>query len=290
MDINKLINDLIKQENPSEGNNRVSINEYITNNMVKLYRYLLLTDKEKIELLPMMFYYLIYDYVEKIYGDNERRERTYETLRIKSMYDFIEWMRDNDKKSYYKFGKLLLKDMMEFNLPHVDGRDYPAWAFFDSPSLIKNQWLIHFTKYPLEIAKEGFKYGIDDHTVLGLTTHYEDFMKRFGGYNFAYDIYDFYNYAYSRNNSNSFKYGTDAVIFRASGISVWHVTDEEEQVIFYGNTASNIIPILDGYTNKFGVHDKDMVYRKIYYEDDDIENVVKWILTNFEQYRKRIVW
>lgn len=115
---------------------------------------------------------------------------------------------------------------------------------------------------------------------LGLTCHLSEFEKKYGGYNFAYTLSDFPKYA---KKSGGYKYGSEAVVFNASGIKVWHYGDEEPQVIFYGNTAKNIIPITSGENTEFAIYSKD---NKILYENDDLKNVVYWLIKNFNQYRK----
>ena len=123
---------------------------------------------------------------------------------------------------------------------------------------------------------------------LGLTTHLGDFDKKYGGYNFAYLLSDFVRYAkgdYSRG-SRGYKYGDEAVIFRASGIKVWHHGDQEPQVIFYGNTATNIIPITSGENAEWAIYGKN---RRVLFENDDLQRVVNWLINNFDQYRKRLV-
>ena len=74
------------------------------------------------------------------------------------------------------------------------------------------------------------------------------------------------------------------VLFRASGVKMWHYSDEEPQVIFYGNTAKNIIPITKGENYAYAIKSKD----KILYESDELEKVVDWVVDNYDQYRKKL--
>lgn len=138
------------------------------------------------------------------------------------------------------------------------------------------------------IVKNGFKFGVGDMTKLGLTTHLGDVEKKYGGYNFAYTLNDFIKYGKSNNFYGSgYKYGSEGVIFRASGIKLWHYTDEEYQVIFYGNTAKNIIPIFSGIYGGFEVYSKS---DRLLFASDDLERVVYWIINNYSQYRKQLVY
>jgi hypothetical protein len=68
---------------------------------------------------------------------------------------------------------------------------------------------------------------------------------------------------------------------------VWHYGDEEPQVIFYGSTIKNIIPITSGENSKFGVFSKN---GKLLYENDDLTKIVKWIVNNYQQYHKNFVY
>ena len=112
-----------------------------------------------------------------------------------------------------------------------------------------------------------------------------EFEKKYGGYNFAYDVERYDRYAHS-NHGRGFKYGKEAVIFRASGMELWHYGDEEPQVIFYGNTAKSIIPITEGEEHQWAV--KSVKTGRSLYENDDFDNVVVWVLRNFVQYRKQL--
>lgn len=256
------------------------INEYVTNDELYLRDYLTLSDEQKIEYLPKEYTYFIDRFIYEDYD--------YESLEIPrdyEHYEIVDWLEENNKEVYLEYGKWLLEKINKFGLD-IHESDYPAWAYFDdSPSIVKNDWLIHFTsKGASHIAKEGFKYGINDYTKLGLTTSMGDIEKEFGGYNFAYTIDDFERYAYAGNQE--YKYGDEAVLFRASGIRTYHFGDEEYQTIFYGNTATNIIPILEGETLRWGVYNKKG-YRLIY-ESDNLEKVVNWIIKNYDQYRKQL--
>ena len=120
---------------------------------------------------------------------------------------------------------------------------------------------------------------------LGLTTNLSDFDKKYGGYNFAYLLKDFDRYGVSSGSyANRYKYGSDAVVFNASGIKLWHHGDQEPQVIFYGKTAQNIIPIThneDGLWSIYSIRDSRMLYA-----NERLSNVVQWLVKHYAQYRK----
>ena len=286
----KNINEIIKIAVKKYLNEEQMLNEYITNNEIYLRDYLSMSEERKMAYLPHEYYYFFQDFIIETDSEFEQPKET-----VKSDYqdevdvevdmfdnelELMTWLENNDKKTYNDFAKYLYDKIMDSTLP-INDSEYPAWAYFsDNPELIKNQWLIHFTDNANDIAKEGFKYGIDEMEKLGLTCHLSEFEKKYGGYNFAYTLSDFPKYA---KKSSGYKYGKEAVVFNASGIKVWHYGDEEPQVIFYGNTAKNIIPITSGENAEFAIYSKD---NKILYENDDLKNVVYWLIKNFNQYRK----
>lgn len=251
------------------------LNEYLTQNMVSLKRYFSTTDEEKKSYLPHEYPYEFDRFVDEEDIDTNIEGETYEISDI---------LFDKNPELYNRFADWLFREI-EQNTLNVPDSDYPAWAYFDNPRLVKNQWLIHFTDNAESIARQGFKYGVDEVDKLALTTHLGEFEKKYGGYNFAYDVERYHRYAYS-NYGRGFKYGKEAVIFRASGIELWHYGDEEPQVIFYGNTARNIIPIIRGENADWAVYSTKS--GRILYENDDFDKVVVWVLRNYVQYRKQV--
>lgn len=273
-------------------NEEETLNEYITNDEINLRDYLSMPKSQKISYLPSEYPYFFNDFLDETdYEFNPPKETKLsdysdepdeEVDMFDNEYDLVEWLDRNDKKTYNAFAEYLYEKIKNSTLPIPDS-EYPAWSYFDdTPKIIKNQWLIHFTNDANDVAIEGFKYGVDDMTKLALTTHLGEFEKKYGGYNFAYLISDFSKYAKKRNG---YKYGKEAVVFNASGIKVWHYGDEEPQVIFYGNTAKNIIPITRGENADYAIYGKK---DRILYENDDLKKVVYWLTKNYPQYRKAI--
>ncbi len=278
-------------------NEQEMLKEYVTKDIVYLKDYFSMPKSSKMEYLPHEYYYFFDDFLDETdtYFEKPKEEfiNAYGELETGDDYHDIElmtWLENNNKEIYNKFAEYLFDKISNNTLP-IDDSEYPAWSYFDDrPQLIKNQWLIHFTNDADGIAKSGFKYGVDDMTKLGLTTHLSDFDKKYGGYNFAYTLNDFQKYgssSYGNWSKSGYKYGNEAVVFNASGIKVWHYGDEEPQVIFYGNTVKNIIPITSGENSKFGVFNKK---GKLLYENDDLTKIVKWIVNNYHQYRKNFVY
>lgn len=258
------------------------LKEYVTSDIISLRNYLNMSEEDKKRYLPREYYWFFDDFlIEEDYEDYEKPD-DYEG------YELIEWLEKNDKNMYDRFADYLYNKIIHFNLP-IDDSEYPSWAYLDEGEIVKNQWLIHFTNDADDIAKDGFTKGVDEISKLGLTRFLSDFDKKYGGYNFGYDLRDYLRYGRSGRSSygsHGFKYGDEAVIFRASGIKSYHGGDLEPQVIFYGNTAKNIIPITRGDKEDWAVY--DIRNGRLFYESDSLEKVVDWVVKNYDQYRSRL--
>lgn len=295
MDIRKFITTAIYKKL----NEQHVLNEFITNDIVYLKDYFMMPKSGKIQYLPHEYYYFFDDFLDEtetyFEPPKEKRQSNYadEPEEEVNMFDenieLITWLEKNDEETYNKFAEYLFDKIENHTLP-INDAEYPAWSYFeDNPQIIKNQWLIHFTNNADDVAIEGFKYGASDMEKLGLTTQLGEFDKKYGGYNFAYTLNDFQKYgssSYGGWSKSGYKYGNEAVVFNASGIKLWHHGDEEPQVIFYGNTAKNIIPIISGEESKFAVYNKN---GRLLFENDDLTKVVKWIVNNYHQYKNVLV-
>lgn len=249
------------------------LKEYITKDMVTLKHYLSLSDDEKKDYLPEEYPYFIVDFMR---DNNIRIGQENNDLMD---YEIVDWLRTNKPDVHKAYAEYLFSKIKYHKLDVPDS-EYPAWSFFEKPRLIKNQWLIHFTNDAEQISREGFIYGVNELTKLGLTTHLSEFEKKYGGYNFAYTLNSFVKYATARRGV--YKYGEEAVLFRASGIESWHYADEEPQVIFYGDTAKNIIPLTRSGSD-WVITNKNN--GEIILETDNLEKITNWITTNYDQYR-----
>lgn len=178
---------------------------------------------------------------------------------------------------------------IEENFSRYAEAEHPSWLFMSNPKIVKNEWLIHFTGNANVVACRGFNYGMDDFTRLGLTTRYSLEQKP-GGYNFAYSAKGWEQYA---RGEHGFKYGGEAVLFRASGVQIWHAGDEETQVVFVGNTAHDIVPLTQGghdggwWANGIGKggHEEGN-YERGDGSFDSLSDAVKWVVKNFGQYKR----
>jgi len=273
------------------------LSEYITRDEIYLRDYLSMTEEQKKVYLPHEYHYFFEDFLveddvdfempKEMVPSNYQGEPDEEVDMFEDTIELMTWLENNNKEVYDSFANYLYRKITNNTLP-ISSSEYPAWSYFDdSPQLVKNQWLIHFTSDADGIYRDGFKYGVGEMERLGLTTELGEFEKKYGGYNFAYLLSDFVKYAkgnYTRGR-RVYKYGDEAVIYRASGIKVWHHGDEEPQVIFYGNTATDIIPLTSGEDSDWSIKNKN---GRVIFEDDDLERVVIWVAKNYQQYRKSL--
>lgn len=252
------------------------IKEYYDNSIIYLKKYFNLTDQEKEEELARDNIYLLPTYLDEIGIDKD------EIIDDEDYIDYDEVYNKN-KEVLIDFRKWLYNNRHDY----VIAQELPSWEYMSYRGDIKNQWLVHFSDTAQDIVSDGtFKYGVDNLARLGLTKHMSDVDKQYGGYNFAYRLQDVSKYA--RKRRTEYKYGSDGVIFKASGILVDHYGDEEPQVIFYGKSVTNII-----YFNFNDGIDKWVIYsnktNSPVVKFDELEDLLYWVEKNFDQYRKSIV-
>lgn len=262
------------------------INEYITNDEISLMKYLTLPLDDKYVEIAYNYPFFIENFLEEDDNDEMLRELKEFLNDGGTEGDFVYELRSENDELFKEYGEWLYVNMLGYNssLLDVSPEEMPAWTYFHNKAdVIKNQWLVHFTSDADGIAKEGFKYGVDEINKLGLTTYYSEFDKKYGGYNFAYTLDDYKKYS---KVGSRYKYGEEVVVFRASGVRVWHNTDEEYQTIFYGNTAKNIIPIKVGENKRWGIYSNRN--SRLIVEHDDLTKLIYWIIKNYDQYRKHL--
>lgn len=166
-------------------------------------------------------------------------------------------------------------DFIEWVGYYGDSTDFPSWMSMDFERIVKNEWCIHFTEYADDISKEGFTQGTDDFDRLAYTN--AGGFKPTSGYDFAFLVDD--------RNVDFNNYGSEAVIFRTSGVLCYHYGDGQHQVIFYGPNVKEFIPIKqtsDGWVIE-GMH-----YQTLKVADKPSE-IVDWVMDNLPQYRKQIM-
>jgi len=249
----------------------LTFKEYISNDLIYLKRYLNQTEEEQKQSLPYEYPYLYDIYPDKKEMGTDDYSYYFEKIEgTKEFDEFAEWLYDGIKD--YKFAN------------EIPDSELPAWTFFDdNPKILKRDWLIHFSNSVSNIEDEGFTRGVDQVEKLGLTTHLNEYDLAYGGYNFAYEAFNFERYYMDRMGP---KYGSDAVLFQAPGIKTYHYGDEEPQVIFWGKTATNIIPIYQSSDDKWWIENRK---GGELYSSEDIAEVVAWAINNFKQYKNSMV-
>ena len=193
------------------------------------------------------------------YIDDERIDKFIHNIQENGLcQDFIDFCQDYG--AYYG----------EYN-------ELPSWMSMDFKGLVKNQWCIHFTSDANNIAKYGFTGGTEEIDSLAYTEAGQE--KDGEGYDFAFLIDD--------RNVDFNSYGDEAVIFRTSGVEVYHYGDEQNQVVFWGRYAKDFIPIFLDY---------DDDEWKIYGRKGQVlmsgtpSELAQWATNNVAQYRRQILF
>jgi hypothetical protein len=253
------------------------ISEHISNDLIYLKKYLTMPEAERKEELANEYPHFINTWLR----NNEDIPEYVALSKNEQMDDYekVEWLKQKDVSEYQIFIDWLYEKIHKIDPP-------PTFLAMEYQSIVKNQWLIHFSNNATDIWREQkFSLGVEDYDKLGYTTYYGESSKKYGGFNFAYRIQDFSKYGRSRGygDKNGWKYGNEAVMFISSGIMVWHWGDEERQVIFRGNEAKNIV-LLEYMDGEWGVTRKDSSFQVIY-KTEKLEDLVDWVVANFNQYK-----
>lgn len=259
-----------------------TLNESVTRDLTYLYKYLKSDDYSD-------FIFNEPWYIEEYfndYGITIDDEKFNEYMEDQEWSEAVDWLYRNDK---HKFNELS-KWMVEYK--HDEGqRGYTKLYFDTNPEMVKNHWLLHFTDNAYDVFKDGFDFGTYDISELGLTSYKKS--EKGGTFAFAYDAETTGLRTYGASGYRDFKYGQQVVMFRASGVKVYHNTDEEYQVIFDTRTVKDLIVI-----EKTAYNDSDVwavtdrkgrpLYKTQTDDRDQLDNAVKWVIKNYDRYHKAI--
>ena len=176
-----------------------------------------------------------------------------------------------------------------------------------------NQWLIHFTPNPGEISANGFTKGTQDMEELGVTHGSQRYEE---GYNFAFIADKATNeearYYLGHDGYGNLDDNAGAVMFKADGIEAYHGGDAQDQVIFWGPSARNIIPIYHGDVEEMSyvgwdyddIENPDRFYKNrgdtncwyilgknnnLLYCNENIRKIIMWVEKNYFQYRNELI-
>ena len=201
----------------------------------------------------------------------------------------------------------------DFKKRNYDEASGFAWSddAEDGKEIVHNEWMVHFSDYADKIAKEGFTKGNDYDGKLKSATYQRG--KTEGGYNYAYlasDViggkgYKFLDYLKERE--------TPFVMFKGNGYRFHHNQDEEDQVVLNNIQKGTMVFVRRLYDQwcvlstanpnwkkrtkdinprpedeRFAMYNPRNIIEGVLYSDDDIDNVIKWVVNNFDQYRSKI--
>lgn len=274
------------------------IKEYMDkNHLMPLWKYFNMSDEEKQEDLIYHGWRKIGDWLnQKLYNDYNYEFLDQYGLTDADINEIGQSIQDEDDTIIDEIINGRFKSLKEDFAKHLyDYYGYnpysggPSWLHMEYAKMVKNEWLIHFSNNANKISYQGFKHGTEDFDNLAYSYAGETEGK-FEGYDFAYTLEGAKHYAFlSRGAWGRIpKYGKEAVIFRASGVKLWHHGDQEEQVIFWGPSAKDIIYLeFDEETSEWYISSTKK-HGQVLYKNEDIDEVISWIQNNYDQYRKHL--
>jgi len=171
--------------------------------------------------------------------DPEEAHAWFETATPEQYDDFTKWLYDENN---------LDQAMDYFGAPQSSLRI--------EKKITTPIWMIHLTNDADRIEDKGFEYGHPDYDGIHLTTWKSDkSRKSTPGYNFAFPLRSRDADAALRQR----KYGSEAVIFKGTGIQVYHSGDEEQQIIFWGPSVDpasiyHVKKIDDGWLEDYNIN------------------------------------
>ena len=273
--IKKVTDDSIYAIEESKFNNKEIIKEYLEKDYnLPLYKYFkwasTASSCEKARDLAYSCSYYINEYIRKIYY----RYSEFEDLLNDGEFDyedeslvemFLNMLEENNLCDHF------VSEMQNI----VDYYELPSWCTMDFNRIVKNEWCIHFGSDSESIAKEGFTGGTPEIEHLAYTN--AGAQKTSAGYDFAFLIND--------RSVDYNEYGDEAVIFRTSGVEIYHYGDNQNQVVFWGSNVKSFIPIHqeDGDWVVYGQNGQVLV------RCGRPSEIALWATENLPQYRKQIM-
>ncbi len=273
--IKKVTDDSIYAIEESKFDNKEIIKEYLEKDYnLPLYKYFkwasTASSCEKAEDLAYSCSYYINKYIRKIYY----RYSEFENLLNDGEFDyedesliemFLNMLEENNLCDHF------ISEMQNI----VDYYELPSWCTMNFNRIVKNEWCIHFGSDSESIAKEGFTGGTPEIEHLAYTN--AGAQKSSAGYDFAFLIDD--------RSVDYNEYGDEAVIFRTSGVEIYHYGDNQNQVVFWGPNVKSFIPIHqdNGDWVVYGQNGQVLV------RCGRPSEIALWATENLPQYRKQIM-
>ena len=231
------------------------------------------SDRDKVEDLFYHCPYIMSEYLSDVSGYDEELSNLEDELANDSdlEYDdeFIERLLDALERHN------LLREVLNNPYKYADAEELPAWFTMHFIRVVKNEWCIHFTEDADSIAKNGFTGGTEEIENLAYTGAGR--QKRGEGYDFAFLLGD------SGVDFNN--YGSEAVIFRTSGVLLLHYGDEQRQVVFWGPNVKSFIPVVRNYGDWVVYGNKGQILMST----SNPSEIADWATNNLPQYRKQIM-
>lgn len=264
-------------------NNHSNLNENVETEYldsfygVPLKKYLQMTDDEKFENRLNYDSSYVMEYIEGKGLD--------EDLTDGELAELQEYCDNNDAYSIINFLDTHFdrKTINDMNASHEYDfsrfRNSLTHDVMDYDGDIKNEWLIHFSNNASLIADEGFQYATSDMDDLGYSGCGSRIGKDNEGWNFAFRLDD---------APNGCGYGTDVVLFRASGVLGYHFGDNERQVMFYNKDAKDLI-LIERDENSGNWYINSRLTGKVLYEAEELFDVACWAIQNLPQYHKHLI-
>jgi len=273
--IKKVTDDSIYAIEESKFDNKEIIKEYLEkDNNLPLYKYFkwasTASSCEKARDLAYSCSYYIEEYIEKIYY----RYSEFENLLNDCEFDyedesliemFCNMLEENNLCDHF------VSEMQSI----VDYYELPSWCTMDFNRVVKNEWCIHFGSDSENIAREGFTGGTPEIEHLAYTN--AGAQKSSAGYDFAFLIND--------RSVDYNEYGDEAVIFRTSGVEIYHYGDNQNQVVFWGPNVKSFIPIHQD-NGDWVVYGKN---GQVLVRCGRPSEIALWATENLPQYRKQIM-
>lgn len=187
-------------------------------------------------------------------------------------YEYLEQMNETQLVGFKKW--LEGKDLT------MEGDAYaPSYSHLEYQKTVPpGTWLIHFSDESVNIRNKGFEYGHEDMRSLGLTTQFKNRQEQ-AGWNFAFEALS----KHAQKAAHDSHYGSEAILFRSAGVAAYHYGDEENQVIFKGQDARDLV-----YLERTAGQDEFSILSnkndRVIFKGDYLA-VVKWVIANFNQYR-----
>jgi hypothetical protein len=126
----------------------------------------------------------------------------------------------------------------------------PLYVTYTYEGDAEDEWLVHFTHddETLEsILNDKCFHGIPNIDHLAITAMSEEWVE--DGFCFAFDLQNVYS---NFRDGDGGHYGDRGILFKASGIKLYHNGDNEIQTVFIGDQVSNMIPFwYDSKTKEF---------------------------------------